>query len=146
MRNYKFTINGNNYDIVVNSIENNQAQIELNGTPITVDLNQEVKITKTPILTRKEIVNKEGDKREKFIPVNQDAKPSAKTIKSPLPGNVVKVLVKEGDVFKTDDVIMVLESMKMENNILAERSGTIVKVHINAGQSILQDAPLFDIE
>lgn len=146
MRKYKFTINGNNYDVVVKNIEKNIAYVELNGSEIAIDINQEVQASKTPILARKEIINKEGDKHDKFIPVKQELKPSARTIKSPLPGNIIRVLVKEGDIFKADDTLLVLESMKMENNILAERNGKIVKIHIQAGQSILQDAVLFDIE
>ena len=146
MRKYKFTINGNNYDVVVKNIDKNIAYVELNGSEIAIDINQEIQSSKTPILTRKEIINKEGDKHDKFVPVKQESKPSARTIKSPLPGNVIKLLVKEGDIFKADDPLLVLESMKMENNILAERNGKILKIHVQAGQSILQDAILFDIE
>lgn len=146
MKKYNFTINGNNYNVIIKNIDGDIAKVELNGSPLTINLNQEIKTSKTPVLTRKEVVRQEGENKEKLSPVKQDVKPSATHIKSPLPGSVVKVLVKEGDTFKTDDVLMVLESMKMENNILAERSGKIVKVHISAGQAILQDAVLFDIE
>lgn len=146
MRKYKFTINGNNYNVTVKNVENNIAIVDLNGTEVEVNLNQDFTTSKTPIIARKEITNKQGDSATKFNPVQQEAKPSARSIKSPLPGNVIKVMFKEGDIFKEDDVLMVLESMKMENNILAERSGKILKVHIQPGQAVLQDVPLFDIE
>ena len=66
--------------------------------------------------------------------------------KSPLPGNVLKVNVAEGDSFKEGDTLMIMESMKMENNILAERDGKITRVMAPAGKAVLQDEVLFEIE
>ena len=60
--------------------------------------------------------------------------------------NGLKISVKEGDTFKEGDVLMVMESMKMENNILAERSGTIVRVCATVGTPVMQDEVLFEIQ
>lgn len=148
MKKFDFTIDGDDYQVNIKSIEGDTAELEVNGTPYTVKLKQELKTSKTPILVRKEVQTKQGDKRviENMSPVSSGSKPSSKTIKAPLPGSVIKVLVTEGSVFKEGDVLMVMESMKMENNILAERSGTILKVCAPAGTAVLQDADLFEIE
>jgi len=149
MKKFSFTINGNDYAVRVKKIEGDLADIEVNGTPYTVKTHQEVKTTKTPVvLVRKEVQTKQGDERakENLAPVSESKRPSAKTIKSPLPGNVLKVNVAAGDAFKEGDTLMVMESMKMENNILAERNGTIVKVCAPAGKPVLQDEVLFEIE
>jgi biotin carboxyl carrier protein len=148
MKKFDFNINGEDYQVHIKSIEGDTAELEVNGTPYSVKIKQEIKVAKTPIIVRKEAQSKQGDKRmvETLTPVSSGAKPSSKTIKSPLPGSVVKVLVSEGSHFKEGDVLMVMESMKMENNILAERSGTIVKVCAPAGSAVLQDAVLFEIE
>lgn len=148
MKKFDFNINGDDYNVHIKSIEGDVAEIEVNGTPYSVKIKQEIKTTKTPILVRKEGNSKSADKRviENMSPVSSGAKPSSKAIKSPLPGSVIKVMVTEGQSFKEGDVLMVMESMKMENNILAERSGTVVKVCAPAGSAVLQDADLFLVE
>lgn len=148
MKKFDFNINGDDYNVHIKAVEGDIAEIEVNGTPYSVKIKQEIKTSKTPILVRKEGQSKSADKRviENMSPVTSGAKPSSKAIKSPLPGSVLKVMVNEGDVFKEGDVLMVMESMKMENNILAERSGTIVKVCAPAGTAVLQDADLFLVQ
>lgn len=148
MKKFNFTINGSNYEVLVKSIEGDIAAMEVNGTPYDVKINEEIKVSKTPILVRNEIKTKQGDKRvsENLAPISPSSKPSSKFIKSPLPGSIVKVLVNDGDSFKEGDTLLVMESMKMENNILAERNGTILKVCTPAGKAVLQDEVLFEIE
>jgi biotin carboxyl carrier protein len=148
MKKFDFNINGDDYQVHIKSIEGDIAEIEVNGTPYSVKVKQEMKTSKTPILVRKEGQSKSADKRiiENLSPVSSSSKPSAKAIKSPLPGSIIKVLVAEGDSFKAGDVLLVMESMKMENNILAERNGTIVKVCAPAGSAVLQDADLFLVQ
>lgn len=149
MKKFSFTINGSEYAVRVRKIEGEKADIEVNGTPYTVTINQEVKTSKTPVvLVRKEVNTKMGDQRvkENLSPISESKKPSSKAIKSPLPGNILKVNVSVGDAFKEGDILMVMESMKMENNILAERNGKITKVCAPEGKSVLQDEVLFEIE
>lgn len=146
MKKYKFTINGVNFNVHIKKVENDVADVEVNGSCYAVKLNEQVKTSKTPILQRNEVKKVKGERKEKLKPVSEHKRPSAKTIKSPLPGNVIKVLVSEGDNFKADQVIMVLESMKMENNVLADRDGTVTRVFVKPGDAVLQDADLFEIE
>jgi biotin carboxyl carrier protein len=148
MKKFDFNINGNDYQVDIKSIEGNVAKIEVNGTPYTVKLNQEVKVSKTPVIVHKEVPLTPSNMNvaEKFNPVPPSNKPSSNVIKSPLPGNIVKVNVREGDTFKEGDVLLVMESMKMENNILAERDGKIVRVCAPVGKTVMQDEVLFEIE
>ena len=148
MKKFSFEINGSKYEVNVKKVEGENAKIEVNGTPYNVKIDQEIKTTKTPILVRSQVSNDDAPKvaGEKMKPVPQQKKTSSKTIKSPLPGSVFKVLVKQGDTFKEGDILMVLESMKMENNILAETDGTIVKINTPEGSAVLQDEVLFEIE
>lgn len=148
MKKFSFEINGSKYEVNVKKVEGEIAKLEVNGTPYSVKIHQEVKTTKTPTLLRSQVSNADASKvaGEKMAPVAAEKKLSSKTIKSPLPGSVFRVLVKPGDSFKEGDVLMVLESMKMENNILAESNGTIVKVNAPEGKAVLQDEVLFEIE
>ena len=121
----------------------------MNGTPYSVQIHEAIKTNKTPVvLVRKEVQTKHGDDRakENMMPISENKRPSAKTIKSPLPGKIIKVNVAVGDSFKEGDILLVMESMKMENNIQAERSGKVVKVSAPVGNTVLQDEVLFEIE
>ena len=60
-------------------------------------------------------------------------------ITSPLPGSVIKVLVSEGQAVKKGDTLLTLESMKMENAIMADCDGTVSKIAVTAGQNVMQD-------
>ena len=105
MKKFKFTIRGNEYDVHINSFEDNIAEIDVNGSIYKVELEQ-VKSTKTPKLVR-----------SKPVPTKETKpKPAAglSKIEAPLPGTMFKVNVKEGDVVKKGQTILVLEAMKME--------------------------------
>ena len=60
----------------------------------------------------------------------------AATISAPMPGKVLEVKVKAGDAVKAGDVLMILEAMKMQNEIMAPADGTISDVRISAGQTV----------
>ena len=147
MKKYKFTINEKDYNVVIKDVDDDVAELEVNGTPYSIQLHQQ-KASKTPILVRKEVQNKPGENKvaEKLAPMPITAKPSSKTINAPLPGSVLKINYNAGDTFSEGDVRMVMESMKMENNILAEKSGTIVRVCVAPGTSVMQDEALFEIQ
>lgn len=148
MKKYRFTINDKDYNVVINDIEEDVADIEVNGTPYSIKLNQAQKVSKTPILIRKEVQNKPGENKvaEKLAPMPITAKPSSKTINAPLPGSILKINFNVGDSFKEGDVLMVMESMKMENNVLAERAGTVMRVCTAVGETVMQDEALFEIQ
>ena len=82
MKKYRFTINDKDYNVVINDIEEDVADIEVNGTPYSIKLNQAQKVSKTPILIRKEVQNKPGENKvaEKLAPMpitaSQARKPS----------------------------------------------------------------------
>ncbi|MBO5975080.1 MAG: biotin/lipoyl-binding protein, partial [Paludibacteraceae bacterium] len=70
---------------------------------------------------------------------------SASAVKAPLPGSIIKVLVSEGQSIKRGDVLLTMESMKMENNIRAEKDGVVGKIYVQAGKSVMQDDVLLDL-
>lgn len=149
MKKFSFTINGSDFAVRVRKVEGDKAQLEVNGTPYTITMHQEIKSTKTPVvLVRKEVQTRSGDERakENLAPVSAGKRPSAKAIKSPLPGNILKINVAEGDSFNEGDTLLVMESMKMENNVLAEKKGKVVKVSTAVGKAVLQDEVLLEIE
>lgn len=139
MKKFDFKIKGNKYSTVVKEVEGNIAQIEVNGTLYKVEIEQEIKKTKTPTLVRKPLVRKPG---EGAIPSG----PSVGAVTAPLPGNIFKVLVKEGDAVKPGDTLLVMEAMKMENEIKTEKAGTIGAVKVSEGEAVLQGAILIELK
>lgn len=138
MKKYKLKINGNTYHVQIIEAEKNKIHLEVNGTSYEVELEHEVKQTKTPMLVRAE---PRASQNVDSLKTNK----STKKIIAPLPGTILEVMVKEGAEVKTGDPLMVLEAMKMENTILAESSGTVKSLQVKAGTSVLQGDTLLEI-
>lgn len=143
MKQYKYKINGNLYNVTVNDIEENIARVEVNGTPYTVEMDKPVKAAPKPV-TRPA----SAPKTSTGAPVV--ARPAATSnksgIKSPLPGVILDIKVKEGDTVKKGQLIAILEAMKMENNINADKDGVVSAVKVNKGDSVLEGTDLIIIE
>jgi biotin carboxyl carrier protein len=138
MKQFKFNIRGNQYNVHIKNVVGNDIELEVNGTPYSVNLEGETKASKTPTLVRSKLANPIASK-----PMTAG---SLKQVKAPLPGNIFKLLVKDGDVVKNGDVLLIMEAMKMENNILAEFDGVVKNLKIKEGQTVLQNDILLDIE
>lgn len=139
MKTFKFTINGNQYNVDVKDIEDNIAHLEVNGTKYEIEIEKKVKKTKTPTIVRSGSTGPakpEIDKREKG---------SATPILAPLPGNIIEIVVKPGDIVKKDQKLMVMEAMKMENQILADKDGVIESIKVGISQAVLQGDVLLEI-
>ena len=144
MKDYKYTINGNIYKVTIGDIEENIAHVEVNGTPYLVEMEKVVKTVAKPVVKARPTTP--------AAPTTQLNRPSAAaaagagTIKSPLPGVILNVKVNVGDAVKKGDTIMILEAMKMENAIKADRDGKIASISVKQGESVLEGAALVTIE
>ena len=74
------------------------------------------------------------------------ASAGAGTVLSPLPGNINEIRFSAGQTVKTGDVVIILEAMKMENEIVAPKAGTLTKIHVQKGAVVNTGDPLFDVE
>ncbi len=131
MKKFNFKIRGNEYGVHIKSIEDNIAQIEVNGTSYEVELEREVKATKTPTLVRKVVHTKAED-------IEKKEGGSASPTKAPLPGKILQVKVNIGDKVKKGDVLMIMEAMKMENEVLASKEGVVETIKVNVGDNVLE--------
>ncbi len=138
MKKFKFTIRGNNYDVDLKNIEENIASIEVNGTMYEVEMDLETKVSKTPTLVRK-VIPSEAEKIEK----KEGGSPTP--VKAPLPGNILSIKIKKGDIIKKGDVLLIMEAMKMENNIMAEKNGVVEYIHVNPGDTVLEGDILLEV-
>ncbi len=138
MKQFKFKIRGNQYSVDIKDIVGNDVQIEVNGTAYHVTMERDIAIPKTPTIVRKRLP--EEVKRKQTIGG------SLKKILAPLPGNIFKLNVKEGDQVKKGDTLLIMEAMKMENNILSEQDGIVKSIKISEGDAVLQNDVLIEIE
>ena len=147
MRKFKFKINGNQYDANIISIDDNQAEVEVNGKVYQVEVDQAMQMTKTPKLVRSVAVPSTDSHPSVAKTSNPSAPKGGGTIKSPLPGVVLSVFVKEGDTVSIPaEKLLVLEAMKMENNIEADKGGRVVSLKKNKGDSVMEGDVLIVIE
>ena len=143
MKQYKYKINGNLYNVTVNDIEENIARVEVNGTPYTVEIDKPVKAAPKPV-TRPASAPKTSTGAP--VVARPAATSSKSGIKSPLPGVILDIKVKEGDTVKKGQLVAILEAMKMENNINADKDGVVSAVKVNKGDSVLEGTDLIIIE
>ncbi len=142
MKTYKFKINGNEYNVAINSVEGNMASVNVNGTDYQVEMENAPAVQmQEPAYARpvEAAPKAEAQKEVKAAPG------AGKAVKSPLPGVIVSVNVAVGDTVRTGQVVAVLEAMKMENEIQAESDGTVTAVHVSKGDSILEGASIVTI-
>lgn len=145
MKEYKYKINGNVYKVGIGDIENGIANIEVNGTPYKVELEEKevaVKTVKAPKTSAPAKTVTQGS------PV---AKPQVQStggyvVKAPLPGVILSIPVKVGDTVKASDTVIILEAMKMENAIHAGKDGKVASINVNQGDSVLEGATLITLE
>ena len=137
MKKFKFTINGNEYEVEIQDFEDNVASMEVNGTPYKVDVHKEVQVSKTPKLVRKAVPTTQ--------PKIEKHSAGVSLVKAPLPGNILEISIKEGDAVKKGDKLMIMEAMKMENNVLAEKDGTVSSIKVAVGGAVLQGDVLIEI-
>ncbi len=138
MRRYKFTISGNKYNVEIKSIEENIAEIEVNGTSYHVGLGKEIKTPQTPKLVRY------TPPAPPKAPVLNT--PSLSVVKAPLPGTIIAIAVTPGMQIKLEEPVLVLEAMKMENNVFAEKPGIVKTIRVAVGDTVMQGDILIEIE
>lgn len=145
MKRYKFKINGNSYDVRIDSIEENQAVLEVNGVSYVVELEMKSSVAKTPKLVRSVAVPSTDSSIAVAKTSNSSAPKGGGTIKSPLPGVLLKVHVKVGDTVNLSQELITLEAMKMENSIQADKAGVVQAIHFNTGDSVMEGDVLLTI-
>lgn len=142
MKNYKFTIRGNNYDVEILEIEDNVAKIDVNGSLFQVEIHREKAQSKTPKLVRPIAVPSSDTTAKTSKP---SASKGAGAIKAPLPGTILEVKTSAGADVKSGDTLLIMEAMKMENEIKATRDGKVSAVKVNVGDAVMEGDVLVEI-
>ncbi|MFB0971628.1 MAG: biotin/lipoyl-binding protein [Neofamilia sp.] len=126
MRKFIINVNGNSYEVEVEEVAAGSS------TTIQRPISNPVQSQNTVAAVEKPAVSQEAQ------PVNTEVSVSAgqEVVDAPMPGNIWKILVSEGDTVKMGDTLLILEAMKMENEIVAPKDGKVVKIVTSAGANV----------
>ena len=149
MKQYKYKINGSEFDVTIDSINGSKAKVEVNGLPFEVDM-----IGSTLVESDlPDAVAETASAPAPAAPAQEAPKTTAApmgagegvAVKAPLPGVITSIKVELGQSVKKGDTVVVLEAMKIENNIAAENDGVVSGIAVQAGDSVLEGTVLITI-
>lgn len=151
MSKYQYTVNGIDYEVEIEETGEGKAKVTVNGKAFDVQTKHHPTVSnahnRTPIVRPAQPVTAAPAQPAAAKPTEQHAPlPTGTQITAPLPGTITEVNVSVGDAVKAGDTLIVLEAMKMQNNIEAETSGTISAVRVSKGDSVLEGTVLVVIE
>ena len=154
MKEYKYTINGTKYEVAIGDIVENIADVTVNGVNYKVEMEPEPEPEKKVVVKPvAQPAPAESDAPAANANVN-----TADAVKAPLPGVVIEIKVgdskalkaplvaSEGQAVKAGETLLILEAMKMANNLEANKSGKVTAICVKAGESVMEDTPLVVIE
>ena len=148
MSKFQYTVQGVDYDVEIENVEGNVAKVTVNGIPFEVETKQPIKAAP------KAKVKVEAPKPAAAAPAQPAPQPVAHPVAAagagtkvtaPLPGTITEVCVTVGQQVKEGQTVVILEAMKMQNNIEAETTGTITSIMVKQGDTVMEGSVLVTI-
>jgi biotin carboxyl carrier protein len=160
MKTYQYKVQGVDYEVEIVEVEGKIARVNVNGIPFEIEMQKPINAAKHPVLAAtKRTTSVAAAPVTPVAPAaavqsvavqSQPTQPAAAAgagtpVKAPLPGTINAINVKVGDTVAVGDVVIVLEAMKMQNNIEAENAGTVTSILVNQGDSVMEGAVMLTI-
>lgn len=151
MKQYKYTINGADYDVTIDSLNGNKAKVIVNGMSFDVEMQGTLNESDLPDAPAADAsAAPAAPKAAAPAAAPKAAAPAGAPgkgtpVKAPLPGVVTAINVNVGQKVKKGETVIVLEAMKMENNIAAECDGTVTSVCVAQGDSVMEGTVLVTV-
>ena len=163
MKTYKYKVQGVDYEVEIAEVEGKIAKVNVNGIPFEIEMQKPINAAKHPALaaTKRTAPQAAAPASAPAAPVAAAAAPAQPVatqsqpaqqaaangapLTAPLPGTITTINVKVGDQVAVGDVVIVLEAMKMQNNIEAEQAGTVTAINVNPGDSVMEGTVLLTI-
>ena len=138
MKNFKFKINGTDYSVDINNVEGQEISLDVNGTPYKVTVDKELK--QKPAVMRSKPAPRVAAAATGDVQKSSPAPvaTAGSKVTTPLPGTILDVFVNVGDKVTAGQRVVLLEAMKMENNIESDVAGTVTEVRARKGDSVLE--------
>ena len=144
MKEYKYKINGNEYTVCINEVNDTTANVTVNGEEFKVEWEKPKE--EKPVVKVQPVTAKPAPAPTATAAPAVAVAAKGNAIKTPLPGVIIDVKVNVGDMVKKGETVVVLEAMKMENNINADRDGKVVAVQVAKGDTVADGAALIILE
>ena len=141
MKEFKYTIDGKEYKVQIEGVEANIASVNVNGEAYKVEMEKEAEPEKKKVVLGQPAAASDDAEATPAANVN-----TANAVKAPLPGTITSIEVAVGQEVKAGDTVIVLEAMKMQNNIEAEKDGKVTAICVKPGQAVLEEDALVVIE
>lgn len=150
MNKYQYKVQGVDYDVEIINVEGNIAQVSVNGINFEVELKQPINpntMPHKPVVVTAPQPAAAPETAPRQAKADKPAAPAGAGMKitAPLPGTITEIKVKVGDTVKNGDTVVVLEAMKMQNNIEAESNGTVTAILVNKGDTVMEGDALLTI-
>lgn len=150
MKQYKYTINGADYDVTIDSLNGNKAKVTVNGMTFDVEMQGTLNENDLPDAPAADATAAPAAPKAAAPAAPKAAAPAGAPgkgtpVKAPLPGVVTAINVNVGQKVKKGETVVVLEAMKMENNIAAECDGTVTSVCVAQGDSVMEGTVLVTV-
>ena len=155
MNKYQYKVKGVDYEVEIAEVEGNIAKVNVNGIPFEVELQKPINAAKHPTMKPAPSASPKAAETapaqksvEATTPAQQTAQPAAgagSAVKAPLPGTVTEVKVQVGQQVNVGETVLVLEAMKMQNNIEAETAGQVTSILVKQGETVMEGAVLLTI-
>ena len=143
MKEYKYTINGTKYEVAIGDIEDCNVTVTVNGEEYKVEMEKPAEPEKKkPVLGKPAATAAAADEPA----ADKGSVNKNNAIKAPLPGVITDIKVAVGDEVQVGDTVVVLEAMKMANNLQAEKAGKVTAICVKIGESVMEDDALVVIE
>jgi biotin carboxyl carrier protein len=153
MNKYQYKVKGVDYEVEIAEVEGNIAKVNVNGIPFEVELQKPINAAKHPTMTAPKVQAPQSAAAKPDAPQTATETPAAQpaaagaghAIKAPLPGTITDIRVELGQQVNAGDVVLVLEAMKMQNNIEAEATGKITSILVKPGDTVMEGSVLLTI-
>lgn len=149
MKKYQYKVKGVDYEVEIAEVEGNIAKVNVNGIPFEVELQKPINAAKHPTMNRPKV-----EAPKPAAPVSKPMQPVAaapvaagagNAIKAPLPGTIIDVKVQVGQQVNVGDTVLILEAMKMQNNIESEYAGKVTSITVKQGDTVMEGSVLITI-
>ena len=143
MKKYELTIKGNKYAVEVKEFGSKSAKVDVNGKifDVAVAFTGEPQAVFIPPVPRQTAANRPVEQAVQVDTGSADGF----GIKAPMPGLILKILVKPGDVVSVGQKVMSMEAMKMENDINTTVAGTVKSIQVKEGDNVKDHQTLITI-
>lgn len=156
MNKFQYKVQGVDYDVEIEEVEGNLAKVSVNGIKFEVELKRpinpthairkpQINVPHSTATTTQAPAAPQPAEPHTAAPKQGTQAGGGTPVKAPLPGTINAIKVKVGDKVKQGDTVLVLEAMKMQNNIEAEATGTVTAIMVNQGDSVMEGDVLLTI-